>query len=57
MVIKIGKNAQDKGLDAGAVMKKISETAGGRGGGKGALAQGGGFDLDKAMWALETALA
>ncbi|MDX2007168.1 MAG: alanine--tRNA ligase [Meiothermus sp.] len=56
LVIKIGKNAQDKGLDAGAVMRKLSETAGGRGGGKGAMAQGGGFDLDKAMGALEAAL-
>jgi len=57
LVIKIDKAAQDKGLDAGAVMKKVSATAGGRGGGKGALAQGGGFDLDKAFAALEAALA
>jgi len=56
LVLKLGKNAQDKGLDAGAVMRKLSETAGGRGGGKGALAQGGGFDLDKAFAGLEGAL-
>ncbi|WP_299429123.1 alanine--tRNA ligase [uncultured Meiothermus sp.] len=56
LVIKIGKAAQNKGLDAGTVMKKISNVAGGRGGGKGALAQGGGFDLDKAFGTLEEAL-
>lgn len=56
LVVKLGKNAQDKGLDAGAVMRKLSETAGGRGGGKGALAQGGGFDLEKAFAGLEGAL-
>ena len=56
LVIKVSKAAQAKGLDAGAVMKKLSEAAGGRGGGKGALAQGGGFDLDKAFGALEAAL-
>ncbi|MDW8426679.1 MAG: alanine--tRNA ligase [Meiothermus sp.] len=56
LVIKVSKAAQGRGLDAGAVMKKLSEAAGGRGGGKGALAQGGGFDLDKAFGALEAAL-
>ncbi|MGK0618893.1 alanine--tRNA ligase [Meiothermus cerbereus] len=56
LVIKVSKAAQDKGLDAGVVMKKLSATAGGRGGGKGVLAQGGGFDLDKAFGALEQAL-
>jgi alanyl-tRNA synthetase len=56
LVIKIGKAAQERGLDAGVVMKKLSAAAGGRGGGKGALAQGGGFDLDKAFGALEQAL-
>ncbi len=56
LVIKISKAAQDKGLDAGAVLKKLVEVSGGRGGGKGALAQGGGFDLDKAMGALALAL-
>jgi alanyl-tRNA synthetase len=56
LVIKLSKAAQARGLDAGAVMKKLSEAAGGRGGGKGALAQGGGFDLDKALGALEQAL-
>jgi alanyl-tRNA synthetase len=56
LVIKLSKAAQARGLDAGAVMKKLSEAAGGRGGGKETLAQGGGFDLDKALAALEQAL-
>jgi alanyl-tRNA synthetase len=56
LVIKVGRAAQGRGLDAGQVMKKISAVAGGRGGGKGTLAQGGGFDLDKAMASLEEAL-
>jgi alanyl-tRNA synthetase len=57
LVIKISRAAQDRGLDAGAVMKKIADTAGGRGGGKGALAQGGGFDLEKAMDGLAGSLS
>ncbi|MER3444244.1 MAG: hypothetical protein C4333_09050, partial [Meiothermus sp.] len=56
LVLKLGKGAQEKGLDAGALMRKLAETAGGRGGGKGALAQGGGFDLEKAFAGLEGAL-
>jgi alanyl-tRNA synthetase len=56
LVVKVSKKALEKGLDAGAVMKKLSAVAGGRGGGKGALAQGGGFDLDKALGALEQVL-
>ncbi|WP_119280507.1 alanine--tRNA ligase, partial [Calidithermus roseus] len=40
LVLKLSKSAQDKGLDAGALMRKLSQTAGGRGGGKGGLAQG-----------------
>ena len=56
LVIKVSKAAQERGLDAGVVMKRLSATAGGRGGGKGPLAQGGGFDLDKAFGALEQAL-
>ncbi|GIW38598.1 MAG: alanine--tRNA ligase [Meiothermus sp.] len=56
LVVKVSKKALDRGLDAGAVMKKLSAVAGGRGGGKGALAQGGGFDLDKALGALEQVL-
>jgi len=56
LVIKLSPKAQGKGLDAGAVLRRLSEAAGGRGGGKGALAQGGGFDLDKAFAELPAAL-
>jgi len=56
LVIKVSKAAQERGLDAGMVMKRLSAAAGGRGGGKGPLAQGSGFDLDKAFGALEQAL-
>lgn len=56
LVLKLSKSAQDKGLDAGALMRKLSQTAGGRGGGKGGLAQGGGFDLEKAFTGLEDTL-
>ncbi len=57
LVIKLGKAALERGLDAGVLMKRLSAQAGGRGGGRGALAQGGGFDLDKAFAALPEALA
>ncbi len=57
LVIKLGKAALERGLDAGVLMKQLSAQAGGRGGGRGALAQGGGFDLDKAFAALPEALA
>lgn len=56
LVIKVSQSAQAKGLDAGALLRKLSEQAGGRGGGRGALAQGGGFDLAKALAALPGAL-
>ncbi|MCS7057581.1 MAG: alanine--tRNA ligase [Meiothermus sp.] len=56
LVIKVGKAALERGLDAGAVMRRLAEAAGGRGGGKGGLAQGGGFNLEKAFAALERAL-
>lgn len=57
LVLKLSKEAQARGLDAGAVMKKLSGLAGGRGGGKGGLAQGGGFDLERALAGLETVLS
>jgi alanyl-tRNA synthetase len=56
LVIKLSKQAQDRGLDAGSILRKLAEAAGGRGGGRGGLAQGGGFDLEKAFAALEGAL-
>jgi alanyl-tRNA synthetase len=52
LVVRIDKAAQTKGLDAGAIIKQLSALAGGRGGGKGLVAQGGGFDLEKALDAL-----
>ena len=57
LVLKVKKEAQQKGLSAGALMKRIAEKSGGRGGGKAALAQGGGFDLEKAFRALAEELA
>ncbi|RDI94751.1 alanine--tRNA ligase [Meiothermus sp. QL-1] len=57
LVIKVGKAALERGLDAGRVMRRLTELAGGRGGGRGAIAQGGGFDLERALGALEEALA
>jgi alanyl-tRNA synthetase len=56
LVIKLSKQAQDRGLEAGSILRKLAEAAGGRGGGRGGLAQGGGFDLEKAFAALEGAL-
>jgi alanyl-tRNA synthetase len=49
LIIKVAKGA---GLDAGRVIKELAGRAGGRGGGRGQLAQGGGFDLEKAFAAL-----
>lgn len=56
LVIKVSAAAQARGLDAGAVLRKLVQSAGGRGGGKGALAQGGGFNLVAALEALPQAL-
>lgn len=56
LVLKLSKQAQERGLDAGVILRKLAETAGGRGGGRGGLAQGGGFDLEKAFAGLEGAL-
>ena len=36
--------SQDLPLDTGAILKKLIERFGGKGGGKGAMAQGGGLD-------------
>ncbi|MGC8968730.1 MAG: DHHA1 domain-containing protein, partial [Thermus sp.] len=44
--------AQERGLEAGALLRALTEKAGGRGGGKGALAQGGGLDPERAKAAL-----
>jgi len=51
-VLKLSPKAQGMGLEAGALFRALAEKAGGRGGGKGALAQGGGLDPRKAREAL-----
>ena len=51
-VLKLSKRAQERGLEAGSLFKALTERAGGRGGGKGALAQGGGLDPERAKAAL-----
>jgi len=49
--------ATERGLSAGALIRGLAEAAGGRGGGKPQLAQGGGFDLEKAFQRLADLLA
>ena len=51
-VLKLSPKAQEQGLEAGSLFRALAEKAGGRGGGKGALAQGGGLDPKKAREAL-----
>ncbi|WP_117238065.1 alanine--tRNA ligase [Thermus sediminis] len=51
-VLKLSKRAQEKGLEAGSLFRALAERAGGRGGGKGALAQGGGLDPERARLVL-----
>ncbi len=51
-VLKLSKRAMEKGLDAGTLFRSLTERAGGRGGGKGSLAQGGGLDFARARTAL-----
>ncbi|HFB38946.1 MAG TPA: alanine--tRNA ligase, partial [Oceanithermus sp.] len=57
LVLKASKRAAERGLSAGALMRALAEVAGGRGGGKPQLAQGGGFDLEKAFERLADLLA
>jgi alanyl-tRNA synthetase len=45
---------KDRGVKAGEVVKQVSKVAGGTGGGKPHLAQGGGKDLKKLEKALES---
>lgn len=51
-VLKLSKRAMERGLDAGTLFRSLTEKAGGRGGGKGSLAQGGGLDFARARAAL-----
>ncbi|WP_337844496.1 alanine--tRNA ligase [Thermus sp.] len=55
-VLKLSEGARARGLEAGALFRALLERAGGRGGGKGALAQGAGLDAGKALQALEELL-
>ncbi len=57
LVLKVAKVAGEKGLSAGALIGRLAEVAGGRGGGKRELAQGGGFDLAQAFERLPELLA
>jgi len=57
LIVKVSKRAVREGLDAGRVIKDLAGRAGGRGGGRAQMAQGGGFDLEKAFAALPEALA
>ena len=57
LIVKVSKRAVREGLDAGRVIKALAGRAGGRGGGRAQMAQGGGFDLEKAFAALPEALA
>ena len=56
LIVKAGKSAVEKGLSAGAIIRELAQRAGGRGGGKPQLAQGGGFDLKRAFAALDEVL-
>jgi alanyl-tRNA synthetase len=51
-VLKLSKKAKERGLEAGSLFRALTERAGGRGGGKGALAQGAGLDPATAKEAL-----
>ena len=57
LIVKAGPGAVERGLAAGAVIRALAEKSGGRGGGKPQLAQGGGFDVPKALAALPEVLA
>ncbi len=57
LIVKVSPEAVERGLAAGAVMRALAERAGGRGGGKPQLAQGGGFDVPKALAELPEVLA
>lgn len=57
LVAAATKAAVEAGADAGAVIKEIAPTVGGRGGGKKEMAQAGGSDVAKIAEALEQAKA
>ena len=55
LTIKI-RDAEKRDLAAGLIMKQLARLSGGRGGGRAGLAQGGGFDVSKALILLEQVL-
>ncbi|WP_456415273.1 DHHA1 domain-containing protein, partial [Oceanithermus profundus] len=57
LIVKVSPDAVQRGLAAGQVIRALAERTGGRGGGKPHLAQGGGFDVEKALAALDEVLA
>ncbi|WP_456477036.1 alanine--tRNA ligase [Oceanithermus sp.] len=56
LIVKASPEAVERGLAAGKVIRALAERSGGRGGGKPHLAQGGGFDLERAFAALPEVL-
>lgn len=52
-ICSVGKEAQNKKLNAGTIAREVSKLSGGGGGGKPSLAQAGGKDLDKFESSLE----
>jgi len=52
-VVNVAPSLVDKGYNAGEIVKRVAEAAGGSGGGKANIAQGGGKDKDKLNEALK----
>ncbi len=57
VVLKVSREAQARGLSAGELLKGLAKHSGGKGGGRAAMAQGGGFDLQRALKAFPELLA
>lgn len=55
-VVKVGKDAITKGLQAGQIVKTVAQVAGGNGGGRPDMAQAGGKDADKVKDAVAAAV-
>jgi len=56
VVVAVGRDAQQSGFDAGAIVREICKKIGGSGGGKPDLAQGGGPDVDGLRSAFDEAV-
>ena len=55
IAVSVSKNAQDKGLNAGKIVREVAKIAGGKGGGKADFAMAGAKDLTKLDEALAAA--